>query len=74
VPLNATYVHYIIASILYKINIYGRFMGQSLVEILSFATCLLQLKNVACNYTCSMQLQNIACNYTCCMQLQNNCM
>jgi hypothetical protein len=28
VPLNATYVHYRIASILYKIDIYGRFMGR----------------------------------------------
>jgi len=27
---------------------------ESLLEILSFATCLMQLKNVACNYTCCM--------------------
>jgi cytochrome c-type biogenesis protein CcmH/NrfG len=30
----------------------------SLLNFLSFATCLMQLKNVACNYTCCMQLQN----------------
>jgi hypothetical protein len=32
--------------------------SSTLLEILSFATCLMQLKNVACNCTCCMQLQN----------------
>jgi hypothetical protein len=36
----------------------GSFDYHSLVEILSFATCLMQLKHVACNCTCCMQLQN----------------
>jgi len=50
-----------ISMLLFDIPMYIRYSKNhimSLLEILSFATCLMQLKNVACNCTCCMQFQN----------------